>query len=313
MPSNFYGRFQNFCLDSGNEHSTLPVCYLFSESPARGGQAPYFAVAPYAGNNACSLEGISLKGGGHLANLGSILFAFIAILVSLFLFWRSDRKKAAVGRREMQFFLVGYIIIEICEIFSIGGFPLDGAVRRVFAAIHIASIVATLWILMMNGAVGFQLIDDGTIVSIGLIFGSAAALFVGTGYIALDTGFSWTTYWVPTITAPNQAYALYTLYQLVPLIFLVVFFILETILVLRVLGEVRPMLYLVAAALFFAIGQIFQYVVSQYICRGTHGAINGGMFETLFTLLAVVSIWVFWSSITEDDWPSAPPGGSTYT
>ena len=141
----------------------------------------------------------------------------------------------------MQFFLVGYIIIEICEIFTVGGFPLNGGVRRAFSAVHIAAIVATLWILMMNGAVGFQLIDDGTIVSIGLIFGSAAALFVGTGYIALDTGFSWTDYWIPTTSAPNQAYALYTLYQLVPLIFLVVFFLLETILVLRVLGEVRPM------------------------------------------------------------------------
>ncbi|KAK3671102.1 hypothetical protein LTR78_009063 [Recurvomyces mirabilis] len=306
MPNQFYGRFQSFCANAGNEYATLPVCNLFKESPARGGNG--FA------DGACNLVGISLKGGTqHLANLGSILFAFIAILVSLILFWRSDRKKAAVGRREMQFFLVGYIIIEICEIFTVGGFPLNGAVRRAFSAVHIAAIVATLWILMMNGAVGFQLIDDGTIVSVGLIFGSAAALFVGTGYIALDTGFSWTNYWVPTTTAPNQAYALYTLYQLVPLIFLVVFFLLETILVLRVLGEVRPMIYLVSAALLFAIGQIFQYVVSSHICNGTKGAINGGMFETLFTLLAVVCIWVFWSSITEDDWPSAPPGGSTYT
>jgi len=94
---------------------------------------------------------------------------------------------------------------------------------------------------MMNGAVGFQVIDDGTIASIGLIFGSAAALFVGTGYIALDTGFSWTGYWNDTLQDPNRSYSLYTLYQLVPLIFLVVFFLLETILVLRVLGEVRPM------------------------------------------------------------------------
>lgn len=31
----------------------------------------------------------------------------------------------------MQLFLVGYIIISICEIFTIGWFPLDGAVRRV--------------------------------------------------------------------------------------------------------------------------------------------------------------------------------------
>jgi hypothetical protein len=143
--------------------------------------------------------------------------------------------------REMQFFLMGYIIIEICEIFTIGGFPLNGGVRRAFSAVHIAAVVATLWILLMNGAVGYQVIDDGTWQSIGLIFGSAAALFVGTGYIALDTGFSWTGYWDSSLNAPNLSYSLYTLYQLVPLVFLVVFFILEAILVLRVLGEVRPM------------------------------------------------------------------------
>ena len=143
--------------------------------------------------------------------------------------------------REMQLFLLGYIIIEICEIFSIGGFPLEGAVRRGFSAAHIASVVATTWILLMNGAVGYQLLYDGTLASLLLIFGSAAALFVGTGYIALDTGFSWTGYWNSTLVAPNQAYALYTLYLLVPLVFLVLYFVLESVLVLRVLGELRPM------------------------------------------------------------------------
>ena len=160
-------------------------------------------------------------------------------------------KKAAVGRREMQLFLIGFIIIEICEIFTVGWFPLDGRVTRVFTAIHIASVVATLWILMMNGAVGYQLLDDGTPLSLALIFGSAAALFIGTGYIALDTGFNWTGYfasatYTPTTPDPNlftynTSYSLYTLYQLVPLVFLVVYFILEAVLVLRVLGEVRPM------------------------------------------------------------------------
>ena len=143
--------------------------------------------------------------------------------------------------REMQIFLIGYIVIEICEIFTVGGFPLDGGVRRAFSAVHIASIIATTWILMMNGAVGYQLIDDGTAVSMSLIFGSAALLFIGTGYIALDTGFTWTGFWKDTLNNPNQAYALYTLYQLVPLIFLVIYFILEAVLVLRVLNEVRPM------------------------------------------------------------------------
>ena len=66
--------------------------------------------------------------------------------------------------------------------------------------------------------------------------------------------------------------------------------------------------YLITAAVLFAIGQVFQYVISVHICNGTNGKINGGLFETLFTLLSVVMIWVFWSSITEDDWPMPAPG-----
>jgi len=94
---------------------------------------------------------------------------------------------------------------------------------------------------MLNGAVGYQAIEDGTPLSTGLILLSSTAIFVGTGYIALDTGFSWTGYWDSTLDAPNRAYALYTLYQLVPLLFLFVFFLMETYLVLRVLGEKKPM------------------------------------------------------------------------
>lgn len=36
-----------------------------------------------------------------------------------------------IGDREMQLFLLGYIIVSICEIFTIGGFPLNDSVRLV--------------------------------------------------------------------------------------------------------------------------------------------------------------------------------------
>lgn len=171
--------------------------------------------------------------------------------------------------------------------------------------------MATTWILMLNAMVGFQILDDGTPLSIGLISGSAFAIFVGTGYIALDTGYSWTGHFgsIP-IPAPYYNLGLYILYQLAVLVFLFVFFVLETILVIKVLGERKPMLYLAAAALLFAIGQIFNYVISVHICNGTSGKIDGAFFETLFTLLAVTTLWFFWSSITEDDWPM--PVTNTY-
>lgn len=175
--------------------------------------------------------------------------------------------------------------------------------KQAFSAIHIGLIIATTWVLMLNAVVGYQLLDDGTPASIVLIVVSAGALFIGTGYIGLDTGFKWTGYWNDSYSLPNKHIALYVLYQLVPLIFLVAFFVLETILVLRVLGEFRPMFYLAGAGVLFALGQVFNYAVSKYICDGTSGKIDGALFETLFTLASVIMVWVFWSSITEDDWP----------
>lgn len=204
----------------------------------------------------------------------------------------------------MQLFLLGFLIISLCEIFTIGGIPLNDAVRRGFSAAHIAAVTATFWILLMNAMVGYQLLDDGTSLSVGLILASAAAFFIGTGYIALDTGFSWTGYWDDSQKGNHRNIALYVLYQLCPLVFLAIYFLLESVLVLRVLGEMRPMIYLLAATLLFAIGQIFNYVISVHICRPTHGAINGSFFETFFNIFSVVGIWYFWSSITEDDWPT---------
>ena len=80
--------------------------------------------------------------------IGVILLCGIAIFTTLFLLWRTQIKRAAVGRRygyqirltleslmvahrEMQIFLVGYVLIEICEIFTIGGFPLKKNIRIV--------------------------------------------------------------------------------------------------------------------------------------------------------------------------------------
>lgn len=252
------------------------------------------------------MTGIPLSDGKNLGNLGSIMLSAIAIAASIVLILLSERKRAAVGRREMQVFLAGYICVSICEIFSIGVFPLSENVRIAFSGLHIGFITATIWALLVNAVVGYQLVDDGTALSVGALVASSLVWLVGTGYIALDTGFKWTNYWTEQSYAPpNRNIALYVLYQLLPLIMLVCFFVLESILVLRVLGETRPMLYLGGAAVLFALGQIFTYIVSPYICNGTLGKIDGSMFETLFNLLAVVMFWVFWSSITEDDWPEA--------
>jgi Chitin synthase export chaperone len=172
---------------------------------------------------------------------GSILLSFFAIITVLGLLLLAQIKRAAVGRREFQMFLLGYALVSLCEIFSVGHFPLDSVVQRAFSAIHIGAVTATAWLLFLQGVIGFQFVEDGTPLSLGACGASAGALFIGTGYIALDTGFSFTTFWDSTLVAPNQAYALYTLYLLLPLVCIVLFFLLESFLVLRLLGEIRPL------------------------------------------------------------------------
>lgn len=206
----------------------------------------------------------------------------------------------------MQLFLLGFMICCICEVFTVGGFPLDDTVRRAFTSIHLAAIAATFWLLLANGLVGYQIVEDGTLLSVGLILAGAIAIFVGTGYIALDTAYDWTGFFSAQSYGPiHRNYGLYVLYQLWPLLCVFLFYVLETFLVLRVLEEKRPMLWLTLSVLFFAIGQVLNYVVSIYICRGTSGKIDGCFFQSLFNLLSVVTVWIFWSSITEDDWPVA--------
>lgn len=202
----------------------------------------------------------------------------------------------------MQLFLSGYILIQICEIFTVGEFPLNDKVRIGFTGVHIGAIVATLWILMLNAVVGFQILDDGTPISVSLIFTSAAIIFVGVGYIALDTGYKWTGYWNSSYEGHNRHIALYILYQIAPILFLVVYFVLEAVLVVKILAEWLPLVYLVGSAVLFAAGQIFNYTISEHICNGTSGKIDGAIFETLLTLLSVVGIWFYWTTITEDDW-----------
>lgn len=56
------------------------------------------------------------------------------------------------------------------------------------------------------------------------------------------------------------------------------------------------------SAILFAIGQVFDFVISVHICKATDGKIDGSLFQTLFTLISVVTLWFYWSSITEDFW-----------
>jgi hypothetical protein len=138
-----------------------------------------------------------------------------------------------------------------------------------------------------------------------LVLGSALIIFIGVGFIAADTAFAWTSTFQSSNPATLKNIALYILYLLFPLVCLVAYYSLEVFIVIKILGERRPLLILSLSALCFAIGMIFDFVISVHICHGTNGKIDGSMFETLFVLFAVMLLWWFWISIVEGEYPES--------
>lgn len=134
--------------------------------------------------------------------------------------------------------------------------------------------------------------------------------FIGTGFIAADTAFAWTSTFQASDPLTLKNDGLYVLYLLFPLICLFVYFCIESFIVIRILGERRPLFLLLGAVLAFALGQIFDFVISVHICLGTDGKIDGSLFETLFTLISVGLLWWFWISIVEGEYPESEAQGS---
>ncbi|KAG5518513.1 hypothetical protein PMAC_002909 [Pneumocystis sp. 'macacae'] len=99
-----------------------------------------------------------------------------------------------------------------------------------------------------------------------------------------------------------QNYGAYILYFLWPLVSIVGYFILEFILVFKVLEEWKPLLLLSGSLVSFMTGQIFNFVASRHICHAVRGQIDGSFIETIFLLISMILLYKFWDSITEDDW-----------
>ncbi|KTW28093.1 hypothetical protein T552_01954 [Pneumocystis carinii B80] len=275
-----FGSFKEVC-----RSSTLPVCNLFYEK-----------IKPY-----CVLYGVKSTATSYVRNPGDISFSILAALVALWLVIRSQTKFAAVGRREMQILILIYFFISIFQIFTIGGFITNIKLLAYFTAVHIGLIAAFFWVLLVNAIVGYQLFEDGTVFSVLITLIPSLLLFLSSGYIVLDSIFFWTKSFVSS-SLMFQNYGIYILYFLWSLLCIIGYFILEFILVFKILQEWKPLLLLSGSLILFIIGQLFNFLISKHICQGTQGKIDGSFIGTLFVLLSVILLYKFWDSITEDDW-----------
>ncbi|KAI3637062.1 hypothetical protein MIR68_004768 [Amoeboaphelidium protococcarum] len=248
----------------------------------------------------CELKTFQINSNSY-RNLGDVAISAISALLVLVMVYRAFTKYAAVGRKEMNLLFGWYFVTMCLQVITTGGFLLTESINQIISGIQIGFIVGTFWILMLNGAVGYQLVEDGSPLSFFSILLSGAAITAGVSIIALDAASS-VRLLGGSLSSGTDSIALFVVYLLLPIVFTLIYVILQTVLVAKNLGEQKPLINLYVALLFIILSQVMMFVLNVTICQGTSGNVDGTMFATLCNLAAIIFVYRFWDSITEDDW-----------
>ncbi|KAG0143230.1 hypothetical protein CROQUDRAFT_49140 [Cronartium quercuum f. sp. fusiforme G11] len=169
-------------------------------------------------------------------------------------------------------------------------------------AIHLSLIVSFFSVLVWLGLLGFQLVEDGTLASLGLLTGLTGILAIGSAYIFLDTAFGITHYFQSK--PPSHLYSPWTfsLVILWPLIACLIYACATTIVVLHRLGERRPLIYTFGAAITLALAEASRYGLSHTLCRRSSGSVDGSFLGTFLETAALGWLLTGWVAITEANW-----------
>lgn len=87
------------------------------------------------------------------------------------------------------------------------------------------------------------------------------------------------------------------------------YFVLMTWIVARVLHETRPLVYYILAAILFVLAQLAYFLLSRPICDGTNAKIDGSFVATALETTTVIVLYLAWQGITEGSCFSRPVCG----
>jgi hypothetical protein len=235
----------------------------------------------------------------------------------MYLIWRCERRKAAVGRIELRLLLSLYLLTLPFNLLTTGSLLAQSSTPLiVLTAIHVGLVVAFFWVLLANGVVATQVVEDGGMSSLVPTLLPALLLFALTTYIALDTALGITTL-IGGVSDPPEALRsvpLFVLSSMWPVISSLIYLLLMTHVVLSVLHETRPMWFYVLSMVLFVLGQLAWFLLGGKICEGSNKTVDGSFIATLFETAAMGALVLAWKSITEESWDDddASPNGAYY-
>ncbi|RKO97059.1 hypothetical protein CXG81DRAFT_9391 [Caulochytrium protostelioides] len=271
-----FGSFNSFC-----DQIAMSLCPLVGPNPA---------IEP-----TCYSRNIEISR-TLIFEPATLVMHIIALIMTAIMIFHIRSKYTAVGRKEIVMFFYIYFVMTIIEFLTVGGIiPTASSVYPWFVAVQTSLTVTAFWCLFLNGFVPFQWTEDGTPLSLWSIRLTSLIMFVITYIVSIAT-FKNTA----GLNSSNPV-GLFVLFFVLPLVFTLIYLVLQIILVVNTLDDRWPLGDILLAAFFFTIAQIVNFAVSDKICRVAKHYVDGMFFGTICTLLAVMMVYKYWDSITKED------------
>ncbi|KAK9474393.1 chitin synthase III catalytic subunit [Dipodascopsis tothii] len=227
--------------------------------------------------------------GAAMINIGAL--AMVAMMI-----FNVRSKYTAVGRKELTTFLGLYGILTVVSLLvDCGVVPPASPAYPYFVAIQNGLTSATVWCLVVNGFVGFQLYEDGTFLSLFLLRLISIIGFLITFVVSIFTFESWGS------LGPRSTSGLFVVLYVINALCLVIYVFSQVVLVINTLYDRWPLVDIGFGVFFFVAGQILLYVFSPTLCDRLEHYLDGLFFATLCNLFGVMMIYKYWDSITRED------------
>jgi len=303
-----FGDFQPLCTNV----PSYPWCNLFYRELQHTAPAALLGVsfdstsAPVGINPKCGI----LRTGSEnsVGNIANILACAFSIVVTLWLIYRCNHRKAAVGRVELRAFLVMYLFTLPLQLVTTGSFLEQGTTPLVvLTAIHAGAVAALFWTLLGNAIIATQVVEDGTPSSLIPFYFLTVFFMAATTYISLDVALTISSALEPGDPKTSlHSVTLFVLTSIWPGVAAIAYFIMMFWVTGVVLRERRPVIYYVLAAILFIFAQLAYFLLSRPICSGTNAKIDGSFIATVLETATVIVLYLAWRSITEDFWVDEP-------
>lgn len=292
-----FGSFVYMCRNTGS----YAFCNLFWRQLSNANfTLPPTSVAPVGINPRC---GIPHANNGRFGNVANIVVCALSMILIIYLSQRANRRRAAVGRIEVRAMLMLYAVSLVSQAITTASILEQGSIPLlILTAVHAGVVAAFFWTLFATALVATQYVEDGTPSSLIPYYGLAIIFFLITTYIASDTAFSFTNLFKSNPARDLKSIGLFILLIIWPLVAVSLYFVTMSTIVVRVLGEKKPLLYYIGALLVFAGSQTVYFLLGTPICLGSNQFIDSAFIATALETAAVGILFLAWKDITESDW-----------